>query len=353
MERKLDFSAQTNRLLYKRIAAIDYFKGKWEALEQQQNRNLRHLRMVATVQSIGSSTRIEGSTMSDAEVETLLKNIKITELKTRDEQEVGGYYDVLSLILDNFREIRLTESNILSLHNLLMKYSQKDEYHRGRYKKLTNQVVATYPDGMQKTVFRTTEIHLVQKEITELLEWEQSALEEEEYHPLLIIGAFIYEFLSIHPFQDGNGRLSRLLSTLLLLQNGYQFVQFVSFENLIESHKADYYRALMEGQKDRYADHERIDKWLFFFLDNLEELANRLEQKYEQILKRGGYLSSRRQEILDFLSAKGNVQIADVLAHFSKMSRSTMKADLSYLVREYYLEKTGIGRGTVYSVRGV
>ena len=353
MERKLDFSAQTNRLLYKRIAAIDYFKGKWEALEQQQNRNLRHLRMVATVQSIGSSTRIEGSTMSDAEVETLLKNIKITELKTRDEQEVGGYYDVLSLILDNFREIRLTESNILSLHNLLMKYSQKDEYHRGRYKKLTNQVVATYPDGMQKTVFRTTEIHLVQKEITELLEWEQSALEEEEYHPLLIIGAFIYEFLSIHPFQDGNGRLSRLLSTLLLLQNGYQFVQFVSFENLIESHKDDYYRALMEGQKDRYADHERIDKWLFFFLDNLEELANRLEQKYEQILKRGGYLSSRRQEILDFLSAKGNVQIADVLAHFSKMSRSTMKADLSYLVREYYLEKTGIGRGTVYSVRGV
>ncbi len=353
MERKLDFSAKTYRLLYKRITAIDSFKGKWEAIEQQQNRNLRHLRMVATVQSIGSSTRIEGSTLSDAEVETLLKNMKIAAFKTRDEQEVGGYFDVLNLILDRFREIRLTESHILDLHNRLMKYSQKDEHHRGKYKNLTNQVVATYPDGTQKTVFRTTEVHLVQKEMSELLEWTQSALKEEEYHPLLVIGTFIYEVLSIHPFQDGNGRLSRLLSTLLLMQNGYQFVQFISFENLIESRKADYYRALMDGQKDRYDEQERIDKWLFFFLDNLEELAKRLEHKYAQILKRGGYLSARRQEILGFLSTKGNVQIADVLAAFSKVPRSTMKSDLSYLVREYYLQKTGVGRGTVYSVRGI
>jgi Fic family protein len=278
--------------------------------------------------------------------------MKITELKTRDEQEVGGYYDVLNLVLDNFQNIELTESHILSLHNLLMKHSHKDERHRGNYKQLTNQVVATYPDGTQRTVFRTTEVHLVQKEMSELLAWTQSALAGDEHHRLIVIGAFIYGFLSIHPFQDGNGRLSRLLSTLLLLQNGYHFVQFVSFENLIESRKADYYRALMDGQKDRYVEQERMDQWLFFFLDCLGELANRLDKKYEQILKRGGYLSARRQEILDFSTSKGNVQIADVLAKFPDVPRSTLKADLAYLVREYYLQKTGVGRGTVYAVRG-
>ncbi len=353
MERKLDFSAQTYRELYNKIVEIDRFKGKWEVIEQQQNRNLRHLRMVATVQSIGSSTRIEGSTMSDAEVETLLKNMKITELKTRDEQEVGGYYEVLNLILDDFQEIGLTASNILSLHNLLMKHSQKDERHRGKYKQLTNQVVATYPDGTQRTVFRTTEVHLVEKEMYEILEWTHAAFTAKEHHKLVIIGAFIYEFLSIHPFQDGNGRLSRLLSTLLLLQNGYHFVQFVSFENLIESRKADYYRALMDGQKNRYTEQERMDKWLYFFLDSLGELTYRLEQKYEQILKRGGYLSVRRQNILDFFGSKGTVQIADILTQFPDVPRSTVKADLAYLVREYYLQKTGVGRGTVYSVRSI
>jgi Fic family protein len=300
------------------------------------------------LQSIGSSTRIEGATLSDAEVATFLKNIKITKFDTRDEQEVGGYFDVLNLILDDAASIELTENNILSLHNLLMKHSTKDAHHRGKYKQLTNQVVANYPDGSQRIVFKTTEVFLAPKETSELITWTNTAFQGEDHHALIIIGAFIYEFLSIHPFQDGNGRLSRLLTTLLLSQKGYNFIQYVSFENLIENRKKDYYRALIDGQKNRYKKEEKIDNWLIFFLDCLMELGNRLENKYEEMMKRGGYLSARRQEIRDFISSKNTVQMGDIVTYFPQTPRSTLKADLRYLVQEYYLEKSGEGKGTVY-----
>jgi Fic family protein len=254
----------------------------------------------------------------------------------------------LNIILDNSTDIPLTESNILSLHNLLMKRSKKDAHHKGQYKQLSNQVVATLEDGTQRIIFRTTEAFLAPKEMSELLEWTDTAFQGEEHHNLLVIGAFIYEFLSIHPFQDGNGRLSRLLTTLLLTQKGYDFVQYVSFENLIEHKKTSYYQALIEGQKNRYKADERMDNWLIFFLDCLIELGYRLENKYEEALKRGGYLSPRRQEIWAFIASKDTIQIGDIINHFPQTARSTLKTDLNYLVNEYYIEKTGVGRGTVY-----
>ncbi len=207
------------------------------------------MRKIATIESIGSSTRIEGETLTDQEVKELLKDIKITKLKTRDEQEVIGYYEVLELIYDNYADIRLSENYIKQLHQMLLKYSIKDERYRGTYKFLTNKVVATHPTGEQRTIFATTEPAWVATEMQELTEWTNEQLEYKSIHPLIIIASFIYDFLSIHPFQDGNGRLSRLLTTLCLLQNNYSFIQYISLENHIEQNKKAYYEALNDQFK--------------------------------------------------------------------------------------------------------
>ena len=184
--------------------------------------------------------------------------MKITAFKTRDEQEVFGYYEALDLILDHAKEIDLSEAYIKQLHGILLRYSDKDQRHRGGYKMLSNQVVANYPDGSQRVIFNTTAPHLTETQMYEMVGWVGDALEAGTIHPLLVVGLFIYEFLSIHPFQDGNGRLSRLMTTLLLLKMGYDFAQYVSLENIIEQRKADYYRALMAGQQYRSTEKEVI-----------------------------------------------------------------------------------------------
>src|SRR5690606_35245867 len=227
---KLNFDFVTNQKVLQLIGYIDGFKGKWNIAEKQENRYLKELRKIATIESIGSSTRIEGATLTDQEVKELLQDIKITKLKSRDEQEVIGYYEVLELTYENYADIKLSESYIKQLHHILLKHSHKDERHRGGYKHLSNKVVATYPTGEQRTVFYTTEPALVAGEMQELVEWTNGQLQQKTIHPLLVIGSFIYDFLSIHPFQDGNGRLSRLLTTLCLLQNDYSFIQYISFE---------------------------------------------------------------------------------------------------------------------------
>ena len=131
---------------------------------------------------------------------------------------------------------------------------------------MSNKVVANYPDGTQKVIFNTTEPHLVESEMNELIGWTNQELEKNEMHQLVIIALFIYEFLSIHPFQDGNGRLSRLLTNLLLLKNDYQFIQYVSFENLIEQKKKTYYEALMDGQKNEIHQLVIIALFIYEFL---------------------------------------------------------------------------------------
>ena len=237
MHNKLDFESAVHQHINQLISAVDTFKGSWKVLEQTKSSYLKELRKIATIESIGSSTRIEGSTLTDAEVEKLLRSVKISKLEKRDEQEVVGYYEALEIILENYEEIPLTQSYIHQLHGILLKHSDKDQTHKGRFKNLSNQVVANYPDGAQRIIFRTTEPHLTASEMEVLLLWTNERLEAQDLHPLLIVSTFVYEFLSIHPYQDGNGRLSRLLTTLLLLKQDYHFVQYVSFEHVIEHKK--------------------------------------------------------------------------------------------------------------------
>ncbi len=348
---KLNFGFQTNQKILNLISQIDLYKGKWNIIERQENIYLKELRKIATIESIGSSTRIEGGTLTDKEIEELLNDVKITKLKTRDEQEVIGYYDTLEIIYENYDNIRLSENYIKQLHRYLLKYSDKDTRHRGEYKSLSNKVVANYPGGIQKVIFNTTDVHLVQNEMNNLIIWTNEQFEKGEIHPLIIIANFIYEFLSIHPFQDGNGRLSRLLTTLLLLQRDYMFIQYVSFENLIEKTKKEYYQALMEGQKNRSKENENISKWTLYFLDKLSMLTQRLDAKYNVYKSKGGYLNERQKYIKEYLIKNQPLKISDIAKRFENININTIKKDLQYMKKEQIIQTLGKGKGTVYLVK--
>jgi len=346
--KKLDFDFVTNQKILSLIGEIDLYKGKWNAIEKQENIYLKELRRIATIESIGSSTRIEGATLTDKEIKELLNNVKITELKSRDEQEVIGYYDTLEIIYENFDNIPLTENYVKQLHQNLLRHSSKDDRHRGGYKSLSNKVVANYPGGIQKIIFNTTEVHLVENEMKDLISWTNEQLGKKGIHPLIVIGLFIYEFLSIHPFQDGNGRLSRLLTTLLLMKKDYLFIQYVSFENLIEQSKKDYYQSLMEGQKDRNSKDENISKWTVYFLDKLNILTQKLDGKYDVFKSKGGYLNERQKEIRAYVIENQPLKFSDISKRFNEINIHTLKKDMLYMRKEKMVESIGKGKGTVY-----
>ena len=345
---KIKFSFSETQNLINRISTIDLFKGKWQSLEKRENKYLKELKRIATIESIGSSTRIEGAKLTDGEIEKLLNNIKINKFVRRDEQEVIGYYKTLDLILENYDSITLTENYIQQLHGILLKESKKDQRHLEEYKKISNKVIAKYPDGTEKIIFNTTEPHLVNKEMSELIVWTNSQFDNKSIHPLLIIATFVYEFLSIHPFQDGNGRLSRLLTTLLLMKSGYEFVQYISFEHIIEETKKEYYKALMDGQKNRYTEHEEIHEWIFFFLTSIENLIKKLETKYQKYSKKKSYINVRQSDILQIIKNNQPVKVSDIVSKLENCSINTIKKDLQYLVAENLIEKIGKGRGTMY-----
>jgi len=350
-QNKLNVDFKINQQIIKLISFVDSFKGKWNIVEQKENKYLKELRKMATIESIGSSTRIEGAQLTNDEIKKLLDKLDITKLETRDQQEVIGYYDVLGIIYESYPDIEISKNYIQQLHQLLLKYSSKDERHRGNYKNLSNKVVANYPDGIQKVIFNTTEPHLVESEMNDLIDWTNQQFLSAEIHPLLVTGLFIYEFLSIHPFQDGNGRLARLLTTLLLLKSDYQFIQYVSFENLVEQKKKDYYEALMDGQKDRYSENEKIHVWILFLLSSLEVLIQRLEQKYDLFRSKGGYLNERQKKIREFIDGKQPVKLGDLINAMPDISVNTLKKDLQYLKTEKIIDSVGKNRGAIYLLR--
>ena len=209
-------------------------------------------------------------------------------------------------------------------------------------------MVANYPDGEQKIIFRTTEPHLTAYEMQNLITWTNEQLKDKKLHPLLITSIFVYEFLSIHPYQDGNGRLSRLLTTFLLLKQNYNFIEYVSFEHVIETRKDMYYRVLMETQKHRGTNDEILDKWVAFFLDCLVILTKKLKVKYETYNNLKSNTNERQKKVLAYINQNKTIQIKDLVKDLSQYSRNTLKKDLQYLVKEGLMLTTGAGRGVKY-----
>ena len=350
MESKLAFDFSTQQAVLRKIAAIDAFQSRFQVEQEEEKAFLKEMQRQTLLESTGSSTRIEGSTLTNNEVESVLKHLKITQLNTRDEQEVVGYYEVLTLILDSFKDIPLSENYIGQLHGLLLRHSAKDQRHRGAYKALSNQVVAGPVGGKKSVVFNTTLPHLTPAAMQDLVNWTNKAFEADTLHPLLTIAVFVYEFLSIHPFQDGNGRLSRLLTTFLLLKNKYDFVLYASFENLIEERKKDYYRVLIDGQQKRGQTDkdEIIEQWVLFFLDSLVTLTQRLIDKRKAYFVTKDYLNDRQKLVLETLRQNSPAQLGDIHQILSHIPRATLKLDISILVEKRLLTQVGKGRGVRY-----
>jgi Fic family protein len=332
------------------IAKIDEFKGAWRTLGTLAPDRLSALRRVATIESIGSSTRIEGSKLSDREVERLLSNLRIKTFTTRDEQEVAGYAEVMDRVFSSWQDITLTENHIKQLHRDLLVYSEKDARHRGNYKTSPNSVVAFDESGAQiGTVFETATPFDTPLLMTELVTWMKEERGSERMHPLLLIALWVVVFLEIHPFQDGNGRLSRVLTTLLLLQAGYAYVPYSSLESVIERNKEAYYLALRQTQGTIRADTPNWQPWLVFFLRALAEPVRRLNTKIEREKLVLAPLPELSLQIVEFAREHGRVTMGDVI-RLTAASRNTLKQHFRALVEQGRLKQHGSGRGVWYEL---
>jgi Fic family protein len=330
------------------IAEIDEFKGAWRALGIIAPERLSALRRVATIESIGSSTRIEGSKLTDREVERLLTNLEIKSFASRDEQEVAGYAEAMDLVFRSWDEITITENHIKQLHRDLLVHSDKDERHRGGYKTGPNNVVAFDQDGKQiGVVFETATPFDAPQLTTEIVTWFTAAIEEKRLHPLLIIAIFTVVFLAIHPFQDGNGRLSRIITTLMLLRAGYAYVPYSSLESVIEQSKDGYYLALRQTQATIRTDNPNWEPWLLFFLRALRQQKERLAKKIEREKLVVSSLPEHSIRILDHAREHGRVSIGEIVK-LTGVSRNTLKEHFRQLVEKGHLSKQGGGRSTWY-----
>ncbi len=331
--------------LLRMISKIDRFDASWSSIEKREGQSLKQLKNIATVRSVGASTRIEGSKMNNEEVKALLDNLEITKIEDRDAQEVVGYFEVLELISENYKEIEITENTIKNLHNLLLKHSDKDQWHKGDYKQHSNAVEATLPDGTKQIIFQTTNAgYETEDAMRNLINWYNS---DTEIHPLVKSAIFSYEFVSIHPFQDGNGRLSRLLAMLLLLKNGYNWIQYVSFEHEIENRKNEYYLKLRHCQSQR--PNEDVTEWINFFFSALLNIQEQLMKKLE-VKGTKAKLSPREKSILTYIEGNPGSKSGEI-ANKLHIPNPTVKRILTKLLNENLIEKYGIGAGTNYSIK--
>lgn len=330
--------------LTQELSQLDRFDAQWQAIERREQQTLKELKSIATVRSVGASTRIEGSILTDKEVEILIDNLDISKLSDRDQQEVAGYYETLNLITESYRDIPVAESSIKHLHNILMKFSEKDGYHKGNYKISPNRVEKTMPDGTKIPVFETTTPGwATQEAVAAALQWYN---DDRTTHALIKAAILVYEFLSIHPFQDGNGRLSRLLATLLLMKSGYVWIEYVSFEHEIEHRKKEYYQQLMEAQRNRPG--EDITGWVYFFLDCLQNIQAQLLEKLAEKKSRES-IGVREQYIYQVVENNPGIRSGEI-AQKLNMPAPTVKRILSEMVNARNLIVHGAGRSTAYSI---
>ena len=309
---------------------------------------LSALRRVATIESVGSSTRIEGAKLSDKEIAQLLSNIEIKKFETRDEQEVAGYAEVMEIVFAHFESINLTENHINQLHRDLLIHSDKDARHRGHYKTSTNHVIAFDSEGNEiGIVFETATPFDTPRLMSELVQWTRTKLDEGQLHPLLIIAVFVVVFLEIHPYQDGNGRLSRILTTLLLLRSGYAYVPYGSLESVIEKTKENYYASLRRTQGTIRTDVPDWRPWVLYFLRSLQQQKKQLEKKVERERIVVDNLPGLSVQILEIAKDHDKVTIGQIVK-LTQANRNTIKKHLQSLVSANHLIQSGTGKGTWY-----
>jgi Fic family protein len=349
-EKRLQFPPRAATKIYGQIASIDAIKGQWRLANTLSPQMIQRLQTSVLVTSTGASTRIEGSKLSDKDVQALFRSQRITKFRTRDEQEVGGYLEVLGEVFENWADIPFTENAIMGLHQQMLRHSEKDARHKGGYKFGSNRVEARDQDGaLVGVVFDPTPPHLVAKEMQELISWTKQELEGDTFPELLVIANFVFEFLAIHPFQDGNGRLSRILTNMLLLQSGYAFSPFVSHEKIIEDNKADYYVALNQTQQSWKTDAEDVSPWLLFFLEVVGTQSNAaLKLMTDEPTEL--FLSDLQLQVWEFANTVETFSRKEVV-EATGLNPRTVDHTLRKLVEMNKIERFGQARATRYRVK--
>ncbi len=330
-----------------KIARIDELKGQWSAGANLNPYLLGRLKRSVLITSTGASTRIEGAKLSDEDVEKLMQGIALQKFADRDKQEVQGYFELLQNVFEAWESINFSENTIKHFHQELLKYVEKDKFHRGKYKSKENKVEMVDEKGKRIGVlFDTTPAYLTPKQMQELTEWTKSALENESYHPLLVVGNFLVEFLSIHPFEDGNGRVSRLLTSLLLLKEGYLYMPYVSHEKLIEDQKPRYYIALRRSQKTFEKGSGEIAPWLHFFLDIIlvqsQEAINLISSENIEAI-----LSSKQLAVWNYLQSVPEAKPQEI-SDKTGIARSTVNKTIMKLLKLKKIERLGLARSIRY-----
>lgn len=340
--------------IWAKISQIDRLQGQWIAGAKLSPQVLGRLKRSVLITSTGASTRIEGARLSDEDVEKLMRGINIQKFRDRDKQEVKGYYELLDKIFDSWKHLRFSESAVKHFHKEMLKYVEKDKLHRGEYKKQENQVHMIDEAGKSIGIlFNTTLAYLTPKEMQELVEWTKEALTEKRFHPLLIIANFLVEFLQIHPFLDGNGRLSRILTNLLLLNAGYEYMPYVSHEKLIEDNKPDYYLALRKSQNTFGipGKKDNIIPWLEFFLAVfLKQSEIAIELLSNENIER--LLTGKQLAVWNYLQKAEKASPREITDK-TKIAYPTVRQAIDKLLRLKKIERMGQGRGTHYKIKSV
>ena len=347
-----DFHPALNRKdsseLVRLVGELDHFRGTWRKMQEIRTERLLQLRQVTTIESTASSTRIEGVELTDAEVARVLDGIGSDSFRARDEEEVRGYAELLTLIYESHADIPLTENHIKQLHRTLLKHSSKDERHRGEYKRVSNDVVRKRDDVIEEVVFKTATPFDTMQLMPQLVEATNAALEDHALHPLVVIARFVVDFLAIHPFQDGNGRLARALTTLLLLRAGYDYVSYASLERVIEENKPQYYMALRESQRAMREDASDFGAWLFFFLRALKAQQESLASKL-QIEKSMLDLSGVQQTIADLIAKRVRITGPEIARELGLTDRAA-RYHLDVLRSRSLISAHGKKRGAYYTM---
>ncbi|MEA3449390.1 MAG: Fic family protein [Patescibacteria group bacterium] len=330
------------------LGKIDELKGRWATGIELSPQVLGRLKRSVLITSTGASTRIEGVKLSNKAIEKVMRGLNIQKFADRDKQEVQGYYELLENVFNSWKTLKFNESSIKSFHKELLKYSDKDQGHLGNYKFGENKVVAYDTDGKLGVVFNPTVPHLVPKEMTELLEATNLFLSKKRYHPLLIIANFVIEFLKIHPFQDGNGRMSRVLTNLLLLQNSYLYMPYISHEKYVEDNKSEYYLALHNSQKTFGSENESLAPWLdFFFSVLLKQAESAIDLMSKENIEK--LLSEKQLAVWEFIQDLNVFSTGNVVSG-TEIARPTVKQVLDVLLRLKKIERIGQGRGARYKI---
>lgn len=329
------------------IARIDELKGNWGTGANLHTQILSRLKRSVLVTSTGASTRIEGARLSDEDIEKLMRGISIEKFADRDAQEVGGYYELLQNVFDSYQTLSFNESAIRHFHKELLKYVEEDTLHRGNYKTAENKVQMVNEAGKSIGVlFDTTPAYLTPVAMQELVEWTTKALKDKTYHPILTIGNFLVEFLHIHPFQDGNGRLSRILTNLLLLKEDYLYMPYVSHEKLIEDNKPDYYLALRTSQRTFKTDQENVIPWLHLFVKILlKQSQMAVDLLTTHVMEK--ILSPIQLGVWKYLQKVTEAAPLEI-AQNTHAARPTVNQVLNKLLFLKRIERIGLGRSTRY-----